>query len=144
MASSRRTNSARPLSRRVVRRRRRKSMSPASRSQAKFEGSCHCGAIGFVYYTAVEPAAWSVRACQCGFCRVHQAATTSDPGGEIAFNEHNPGALVRYRFGQKSADFLLCRLCGVYIGATMESRGDRFGIINANALISMPSDLPEP
>jgi hypothetical protein len=104
-------------------------------------GACHCGAIGFAYFTRLEPQSWSVRACQCRFCRAHRSRATSDPAGTIRFNENIPDALVRYRFGQRSTDFLLCRHCGVYIGALMESAQGKFGIININALQSIPSGL---
>lgn len=38
--------------------------------------------------------------------------------------------LTRYRFGHKSADFLLCPACGTYVGATMESPRGPIGVIN--------------
>jgi hypothetical protein len=110
-------------------------------SQA-FEGRCHCGAIGFVLRTALAPKDWSIRACQCTFCRAHSALSASDPAGSLEFLEHSPDSLRRYQFGRKSADFLLCRHCGVYVGALMQSGGQGFGIINVRVLLSL--DLPEP
>ena len=50
-----------------------------------WEGRGHCGAIGFRFSTEREPGSWSVRACQCTFCRAHAALGTSDPDGRIAF-----------------------------------------------------------
>lgn len=104
-----------------------------------FTGSCHCGAIGFRYRTAQPPEAWSIRACQCSFCRAHAALSTSDPAGGIEFHGFQGGALQRYRFGQRTADFLLCRECGVYIGALMETPDGAYGIVNANALRPIPA-----
>ena len=43
-----------------------------------------------------------------------------DPNGQIRYIERNPGDIVRYRFGTKTCDFLICRHCGVYMGATMD------------------------
>lgn len=43
-----------------------------------------------------------------------------------------------------TADFLLCRTCGVYIGAVIETGKGRFGIINTHALQPQPDDLPDP
>jgi hypothetical protein len=80
------------------------------------EGACHCRAIDFVYRTSLAPEAWQIRACQCTFCRIHAALSTSDPNGSLRFNEHVPGALNRYRFGYKTTDFLVCRNCGAYVG----------------------------
>lgn len=99
-------------------------------------GSCHCGEIGFSYRTAQPPEKWSIRACQCTFCRAHGALSTSDPAGQIEF--HGGVALNRYRFGQRTADFLICRECGVYVGAVMEASGGPFGIINVNAISPAP------
>ena len=42
--------------------------------------------------------------------------------------------MQRYRFALKTADFLLCRDCGVYIGAVIETDKARFGIINTRTL----------
>lgn len=110
-------------------------------SASEYLGSCHCGAIGFRYRTAQSPDQWSIRACQCSFCRAHAALSTSDPAGSIEFRGSGDGALQRYRFGQRTADFLLCRECGVYLGALMETPGGMYGIVNANALRPIP-DLP--
>jgi len=106
-----------------------------------FEGTCHCGAIGYTYRTALAPADWPVRACQCSFCRAHSVLTTSDPAGSIEFFERNAGALNRYRFGQRTADFLLCRSCGVYVGAVIDTPHGRFGIVNLHALRDRPQGL---
>jgi hypothetical protein len=109
-----------------------------------YAGRCHCGAIGFDYQTARAPAEWWVRACPCGFCRAHGALSTSDPLGLLAFRCSEPARLERYRFGLKTADFLLCQRCGVYIGALMSSEHARYGIINVNALAPLPSGLARP
>ena len=103
-----------------------------------YAGSCHCGAIGFSYRTSKLPAAWTVRACQCTFCRGHSALTTSDPSGSVEFHEYRTGLLQRYRFGLRVTNFLLCRSCGVYIGAEIETKAGRFGIINIKALRPIP------
>lgn len=100
----------------------------------RYEGACHCRAIGFVYRTALLPKDWPVRACQCTFCLAHGALSTSDPRGDLEFLVTIPGQLQRYRFGLKTADFLLCRQCGVYIGAEINTAAGRFGIINSRAL----------
>lgn len=106
-----------------------------------YQGSCHCGAIGFEYRTDLPPKRWSVRACQCTFCRAHDALSTSDHDGELDFYTRDPDFLQRYRFGLGTADFLLCRNCGIYVGAAIESRNGRFGIINTHALVETPADM---
>jgi hypothetical protein len=106
------------------------------------QGSCHCGALGFSFETSLPVTQWSVRACQCGFCRAHDAMTTSDPGGRLTFQVNEANALQRYRFGLKTADFLLCRRCGVYLGAQIQTARGAFGIINTRALTPVPQGLP--
>lgn len=108
---------------------------------SEFQGSCHCGAIGFRYQTTIAPERWSIRACQCSFCRTHDALSTSDPTGSLEFTSDDPDALNHYRFGLRTADFLLCRKCGVYIGAVIETDQGQFGIINTHALIGAPEML---
>ena len=107
-----------------------------------YEGRCHCGAIGFGYRSAIPVERWSVRACQCSFCRAHDAMTSSDPLGELEFSEHQTGDLKRYRFGGKTADFLICGRCGVYLGAQMRTAERALGIINVRALRDVPENLP--
>jgi hypothetical protein len=107
-------------------------------------GLCHCRAVGFLYGTALAPESWPIRACQCTFCRAHSALSASDPEGSLQFLEHTPNALRRYRFGQKTADFLLCSDCGMYVGAMMQSESNAFGIINVRMLDSLLDRLREP
>jgi len=107
-----------------------------------FPGGCHCGALSLSYETALPVARWSVRACQCRFCRAHRALTTSDPAGRLTFHVHDPAALQHYRFGLRTADFLLCKRCGVYLGAQIETPRGAFGIVNLRALSPAPGGLP--
>ena len=100
-----------------------------------YEGSCHCGAIGWTYRTAIAPAQWQVRSCQCSFCRRHAARCTTDPAGSAEFSIVDHDALHRYRFGLRTAEFLTCRRCGVYIGAYAAGPpGDGLATLNLNAL----------
>lgn len=109
-----------------------------------YTGACHCGAIAFSYWTDQGPPEWTIRACQCSFCRAHAALSTSDPAGRIEFRQTTGGAVHRYRFGQRITDFLVCPECGVYVGATMETPDGHFGIINVNALRPIPAGLAAP
>ena len=88
-----------------------------------YEGSCHCGAIGWTYRTELDPSRWPVRSCQCSFCRRHATRCTSDPAGSAEFSIADAEALHRYRFGLQTAEFLMCRRCGVYIGAWADGPG---------------------
>lgn len=96
-----------------------------------YVASCHCGNLS-AELTTEEPA---VRVCGCSFCRRHGARTATDPRGTARVHVADGAALIRYRFGQKTADFLLCARCGVYLGATLD---DRFITLNINAFDRAP------
>jgi hypothetical protein len=95
---------------------------------------CHCGALTARYRTALATADWAVRACQCSFCRSHGALATSDPVGALELRSTDPSQVQRYRFGGRTADFLVCRECGVYVGVQMASDKGRFGVLNVLSL----------
>jgi len=97
-------------------------------------GGCHCGNLRYALETKLALTALPLRACQCSFCRHHGALSTSDPQGTVSFEIRDPAQLTRYRFGLKTADFLICSRCGIYVGATIEDSGKRWAILNANAL----------
>ncbi|SMF78580.1 Uncharacterized conserved protein [Tistlia consotensis] len=84
-------------------------------------GGCHCRRLRFRYRTAVPPEDAQPRACLCDFCRRHGSSAVSDPQGRATILVEAPEALQRYRFGLRTADYLLCRVCGVYIGALASS-----------------------
>lgn len=96
-------------------------------------GRCHCGNIEFEYESAVAPADAAVRACQCSFCRKHQSRSVSDPAGAARIRVRDESLLSRYRFGHGSADFLVCRRCGVYVGACFEADGGAWATLMVNA-----------
>ncbi len=98
-----------------------------------YQGGCHCGNIELSLETAVEPEAFEVRACQCSFCRKHSARAISDPEGHLLVKVQDPKALNRYAFGLRTAHFLLCRNCGVYVGALTSDEPLR-AIVIVNAL----------
>jgi hypothetical protein len=107
-----------------------------------YEGHCHCGALGFRYRTELPVERWQVRACQCSFCRRHAVLSTSDPAGRLEFRIAEADAVHRYRFALRTADFLVCRRCGVYIGAQIDTGRGSFGIINTRALAALAAPLP--
>ena len=110
----------------------------------EYLGRCHCGALTVRYRTAVDPADWSVRACQCSFCRAHGSAATSDPAGEMEFRSVDPEKVQRYRFGTRTADAILCRECGVFLGVEMQTEAGRFGVVNVQTLRPRPVGLAAP
>lgn len=74
-----------------------------------------------------------LRACQCGFCRPRGVRTISDPQGRAIVRASHPGALNRYRFGLRLADYLLCAACGTYIAAIQPDESP-IGVVNVGGL----------
>jgi len=107
-----------------------------------WHGGCHCGALGFEFRTALHPSDWSVRACQCTYCRAHGGVYTSDPAGELQFTHRDPEQVSRYRFGHKTADFIFCGRCGGYLGAMTDIAGRTLMVINIHSLDPQPGGMP--
>jgi hypothetical protein len=103
----------------------------------RLTGGCHCGNLELTFETRRQPGEMAVRACGCSFCRRHGVRTVSDPDGRVEFLVRDPLRLSRYRFALATAEFLICRTCGVYVGALMADAGSAYAIVNINAL-AMP------
>jgi hypothetical protein len=97
-------------------------------------GACHCRNLAVVLETSLDPRTLPLRACQCSFCRRHGGITTSDPAGRLVVEVREAGEIQRYRFALGITDFLLCRRCGVYVAATMETPAGTLGVLNVNVL----------
>ena len=108
-------------------------------------GHCHCGSIRVSLEPGRPVSELAYRACQCGFCRRHGAATTSDPASLLHI-EAAPGAVNHYRFGRRAADVLLCEECGVYVASVIEADGGRLATLNVMgvALPGFEGRTPEP
>ena len=105
----------------------------------RIDGACHCGNISYVFDASQSAEALGLRACQCSFCRAHGARTTSDPNGTVSIRVRDTTKLQRYRFGLKTADFLICRACGVFVGALMTEDGKSYITVNANTFKPPPA-----
>jgi hypothetical protein len=94
-----------------------------------YRGACHCGAVSAEYETdqPVRP-----RADGCAFCAARGVKSASDPQGRLAIASSKP--LTRYRFGHRSADFLICPVCGTYVGTCMEGPNGPIGVVNVVGL----------
>lgn len=111
----------------------------------RYDGACHCGRVTVEFETAVPPADAEVRACQCSFCRMHGSLAVSDPAGSLRFREREPGAIRNYALGLRTADYVLCGTCGVYMGAVMRgSENQGFGIVNTRVLARQSDFIRSP
>jgi hypothetical protein len=98
------------------------------------EGGCHCGNIRAVLRLSKPPAEMLLRACACGFCRAHATRTAADPAGLFELRAADWSLVERYRFGSRTADYILCRRCGVYVAALCETAAGLRTVVNVNSL----------
>lgn len=97
-------------------------------------GGCHCGAIAIALRTSRPLEEQVLGACQCAFCRKHNARAFSDPQASVTITLHEPKLLQRYSFGLRTAEAVVCRRCGVYVAMVL-AEGDRaWSTINVDAL----------
>src|SRR5271169_2157056 len=98
------------------------------------KGDCHCGNLRVQVRLTRPPADVLIRSCACSFCRSHGTRTVSDPAGQAELWASDWDLVQRYRFGSRTADYLLCRRCGVYVGAVCETSSGLRAVVNVNCL----------
>lgn len=110
----------------------------------KIEGSCHCGNLQFAFYWPDNGSVIPVRACGCELCTKHRAVWTSHPKGSFDLHISDEGQLNRYRFGTKTADFHICRVCGVTPISICVISESRYAVVNVHTFNNMnPARLVE-
>jgi hypothetical protein len=100
----------------------------------RFDGRCHCGNLEVSFETEKPPSELRPRECGCTFCRRHGVTAGSDPHGKIEVRARDAGEVSRYRFGLRTADFLICRTCGSFVGSVCELDGATYAVLNLNML----------
>jgi hypothetical protein len=99
-----------------------------------FNGRCHCGAIGVQLASDRLPEEQALGACQCSFCRKHNARAFSDTKAHVTLTAIDPEQVQRYSFGLRTSDQIICRRCGVYVAMTL-TEGERvWSVINVDTL----------
>jgi hypothetical protein len=96
----------------------------------EIRGACHCGNVAFALSFPAEriPA----RACGCTFCRKHGASWTSNVDARLRITVRDADRLERYNFGTRTADFLVCRTCGVPTAAISRIDDRDHAVVNIN------------
>jgi hypothetical protein len=102
----------------------------------RLSGGCYCGNIHLEVALAREPSSYHPRACDCDFCQKHGAAYISDPQGSLVIRIKGERETNRYRQGSGIAEMLVCRTCGVMVGALYRDQGSLFGTVNFRVLDS--------
>jgi hypothetical protein len=99
-----------------------------------YDGGCHCGNLRVSFTTTLTPAQMEPRSCQCSFCIKHATGAVSDPAGSLTFVIKDPDQTHLYRLGSGITDFVICRTCGVYVGAHMPDDEGACGNVMAHVL----------
>jgi hypothetical protein len=97
-------------------------------------GGCHCGNLRVSLRLTQPPGEVRLRACGCSFCRAHNTRTASDPDGAVDISADDWSLVQFYRFGSGTAEFVICRRCGVYIGAIGDPGSGMRAVINTSCL----------
>jgi hypothetical protein len=100
----------------------------------KYTGGCHCGNLWIEFETNLNPAEIELRACQCTFCRKHGSLAATDPAGRLAIAAAEGKNFGRYAFGLRTAAYLFCKTCGVYVAAMTIGESEPRGIVIVNCL----------
>ncbi|MCW8890881.1 MAG: aldehyde-activating protein, partial [Sedimenticola sp.] len=77
---------------------------------------------------------YNPRACDCDFCTSHGAAYISDSKGKLSLAIKNEKEVSRFKQGSGLVDFLICRNCGVVVGACYQEGEYFYAAINANSI----------
>jgi hypothetical protein len=108
-------------------------MTGSDTKMRRIEGACYCGNIRFAFELPEPEGAIPVRACGCSFCRKHGAVYSSHPAGRLAARYIDAALVEHYRFGTETADFHICRTCGVVPFVTSSIGGEVFAVVNVNS-----------
>ena len=96
-------------------------------------GRCHCGNISFALDWTPAPQVIPARACGCSFCRAHGGLWTSCPGGRLRVSVREAALVNHYLFGTRTAEFHVCRGCGVVPLVTSRIGGRLYAVVSVNA-----------
>lgn len=103
-----------------------------------YRGACHCGAVRAQYETQAPV---RLRHDGCSFCASRGVKSASDADGRLTLE--SSAKLSRYRFGHKTADYLICPTCGTYVATSMDGPRGAVGVINVVGL-QIPELRDEP
>jgi hypothetical protein len=100
----------------------------------KYIGGCHCGNLQLTFASDLDPRQIKVRSCQCSFCRKHGSRVVSDPNGALTVRIADEEHLQRYMFAHHTAEFLICRCCGVFVAAVTIGPDQPRAVAQLNAM----------
>lgn len=96
-------------------------------------GRCHCGNISFTLTSEDASAEIPARACGCSFCTKHGGVWTSYANGRLRILIKDPAQASPYSFGTGTAEFHVCRTCGIVPVVTSRIEGRLYAVVSVNA-----------
>ncbi len=100
----------------------------------KINGGCYCGNISYVAELSNFPSSYIPRSCDCDFCTSHGISYISDSKGKLVLGIKSEQEINRFKQGSGIADFLICKNCGVMVGACYEEDECLYGAINSKSI----------
>jgi hypothetical protein len=105
------------------------------------QGKCHCGNISFTLRWEPDPQEIPARACSCSFCVKHGGVWTASPHAALKVVIRDPALESRYEFGTKTAQFHVCRECGVVPVVSCRIDGRLYAVVNVNTFENVATTL---
>lgn len=109
----------------------------------ELRGSCHCGNVEFTLFTEKNVDGFTPRRCSCSMCRRHGASYVSDPNARLALSYRDGSLLSVYRFGHRTAQWIICSRCGVLTAVLCEIEGRLRAVARAEAMVEHAFFGPE-
>lgn len=100
----------------------------------RYSGGCHCGNIQLEFQSTRPPGEFRPRSCDCTFCLKHGATYIADPRSKLVITVREHDELNRYRQGSESAEFLICRKCGVLAAVVYSEDARLYASVNGKAI----------
>jgi len=107
----------------------------------EIKGCCHCGAISYTYYLPEECDHIPARACGCDFCQRHGGCYTSNPKAALDVSIGDTTNVHIYRFATETADFHVCKNCGVVPMVTCRLDETLYAVVNVNCFLAINSAM---
>jgi hypothetical protein len=108
------------------------------------QGGCHCRNLRVRLRLTRPPQDNTLRSCSCTFCQAHGTRTVSDPNGLFEIWADDWSLVTSYRFGSRTADYLICRQCGIYVGAVCKTSAGLRAVANTNCLADRAAFSQDP
>jgi hypothetical protein len=104
-------------------------------------GKCHCGNISFSLTWEPDPVEIPARACGCSFCIKHGGVWTSNPRGALEILVKDPELVSKYAFGTRTAEFHICKQCGIVPVVTSRIDDHLYAVVSVNAFEGVAQSL---